>query len=109
MAKNEMVRKTVYIPARLCLELEIASRESGTSFSVIVTERLENGMTLTVSEGRQLCRLLFEIRRHISENNCESIVTQKIIETTDQIVDTLLEIHEKYLTGGNQDGNCKSR
>lgn len=100
MTNNEMARKTIYIPSKICAEIEKAAKSSRTSFSAIVTERLTNNSPLTICEGREICQKLFEIQILLSEGTHDNDLAQKVTALKDQITDTLLEIQEKYLTTG---------
>ena len=104
MKNHSSVPKTIRFPIEVYNWLDTIAQDSGKSFSAVVIEQLMQGQSVTVVEGQTIARLLFEIKRIINETDYDCDIVQRITEVNDKIVDTLLEIYEKYI-GGKKYGN----
>ena len=108
MRNNSSVSKTIRFPIEVYNQLDSIVKNGGKTFSAVVIERLTHGQTVTIVEGQTIARLLFEIKHMMKETDCAPDTERMLTEVADKIVDTLLEVYDKYMGGGGEHGNCES-
>lgn len=104
--KSKSESKTIRFPEQLYKQLEIEKEASGKSFSAVVIEKLENGRTISITEGKSIAKYLFEIQSLLQRKAIDEDINEQLSNAIEQFVDVIKNVCDKYvLEGGDENGN----